>query len=125
RLSDVVSQFPRVRNVHEIRDEPVEGVVDCMQGEAILDGGQTWWGRLVNPGRWRGWKMWAFQRSRLLIVFTLLHADERDQELESMTRMVLRCLELPDAPADPPEVFARRALQLARQKFPLLSVELV
>jgi hypothetical protein len=123
-LQDVVDQFPRVRNARHVMEELVDGVVDCMQGETVLDAGQSWWGKIWKSEHWRSWKMWAFQRSHLLIVVTLLHDGPRDPELESMTRLILRCLELPDFPADPPEVFSRRSVELARKKFPLLEVEL-
>ncbi|SFH94383.1 DUF1444 family protein [Planctomicrobium piriforme] len=125
RLQDVVDQFPRVKNVEAVAEPQVPDAVDCMQGEAVLDLEKTWWGRLLKGDRWRAWKMWAFQRSQLLIVVTLLHAGERDPELESMVRLMLRCLELPEHPADPPEVFAQRAVELSRKKFPLLKVELL
>ncbi|WP_437201150.1 DUF1444 family protein [Planctomicrobium sp. SH664] len=124
-LQDVVEQFPRVRNVREVLDEPVPGIVDCMEGDAILDLEKSWWGRWWKPQHWRSWKMWAFQRSQLLIVVTLLHEGKRDPEIESLTRMMLRCVELPEVPADPPEVFANKAVGLARRKFPLLSISLV
>jgi hypothetical protein len=124
-LSDVVAQFPQVREVSHVSDEPVEEVVECMQGDAMLGPSASWWRRLWKTGHWRSWKMWAFRRSHLLVIVTLLHEEQRDPELESIVRMMLRCLELPDEPADPPEVFAQKALQLARAKFPLLDIELV
>jgi len=124
-LNEIIGQFPRVRNVQSASDRQIDNLEECLQGEAILDAPESWWGRLWKTEQWRAWKMWAFRRGQLLIVVTLLHAAERDQELDSLTRLVLRCLELPDAPADPPEVFAQRALALARRKFPLLTTELV
>lgn len=125
-LQEIVNHFVQVRDVQKSPDPQLDYLADCMQGEAILEGdsSDSWWGRLWKPERWRAWKMWAFRHEQLTIVVTLLHAGERDQELESMTRLVLRCLEIPDCPADPPEVFAERALVLARRKFPLLKSEL-
>ncbi|WP_437223459.1 DUF1444 family protein [Planctomicrobium sp. SH661] len=124
-LQDIVNQFPRVRHVRSSQETQIEDVSDCMEGEAVLDAGESWWGRIFKGERWRAWKIWAFRRPHLMVVVTLLHAEVRDPELESMTRLMLRCLELPEEPADPPEVFAERALSLARSKFPLLKVELV
>ena len=124
-LQEIIGQFPRVRNVQAVSEGQMEHLHECMQGEAILDASASWWGRLWKGDQWRAWKMWGFRRGPLLIVITLLHAEERDPELESLTRLVLRCLELPDSPADPPEVFAERVLALARRKFPLLKTELV
>lgn len=124
-LQDIISQFPRVRNVQPAPDPQLEHLLECSQGEAILDQHHSWWGRLWKPEQWRAWKMWAFRQGSLMIVVTLLHEDERDRELESIVRLVLRCLEISDTPADPPEVFAERTLSLARRKFPLLSVDLL
>ena len=125
QLADVVDQFPKSRNVTRVPEEPIDGIVECLQGDCILDPRSTWWKKLFRAEQWRSWKMWAFRRSRLLIVMTLLHEGPRDPELESLVRMILRCLEVPDEPADPPEVFAQRVLDLARRKFPLLEVTLV
>lgn len=124
-LQDVVDQFPESRNIRQVPELGIDGVVDCMQGEAVFDPQRSWWGRMWKPRNFRSWKVWALRRDRLLVIVTLLHDSERDPELESITRMMLRCLELPDIPADPPEVFAFRALDLARSKFPLLTVELI
>jgi hypothetical protein len=124
-LKDVIEQFPRSRNVRMLEDDQLDSLTECAQGEAILDPGASWWGRLLKGERWRAWKMWAFRRSGLLVVVTLLHEGPRDPELESLTRLILRCMELAEEPADPPEVFAQRALALCRQKFPLLQVELL
>lgn len=124
-LAEIVSQFPQSRNVLRSPDDSLDNLEDCQTGEAVLSQDQTWWGRLWKGPEWRAWKMWAFRRDNLYIVVTLLHGGPRDQELESLTRLMLRSMELPETPADPPEVFAQRALNLARAKFPLLTTELV
>lgn len=124
-LAEIVAQFPQVRDVLNVEDDSVEEAIDCMQGDAMLGcSAPSWWQRIWKPDHWRSWKMWGFRRSQLLIVVTLLHEGPRDPELESIVRMMLRCLVLPDDPADPPEVFAERAVGLARRKFPLLEVNL-
>lgn len=123
-LKEIIGQFPQTRNVHPVAEEDMEGLTDCMAGEAVLSPDQSWWGWLWKGPEWRAWRMWAFRRDNLFLVVTLLHNSARDHELESLTRHMLRCMELPETPADPPEVFAQRALKLARSKFPLLQVNL-
>lgn len=123
-LTDVIAQFPRSRNVRKLELGEFDGLIDCWRGEAALDPVPPWWKRLMYKPRWRHWTMWAFRRGQLLLVFTLLHGQERDNDLEALTRMVLGTLELPKLPADPPEVFAERALKLAQRKFPLLESQL-
>ncbi|MCA8999329.1 MAG: DUF1444 family protein [Planctomycetaceae bacterium] len=123
-LEEIVRQFPKSRKAIRASEDAIPHVVECMQGEAVLEGGHRWLGKLWKPARWRAWRMWAFRESQLLIVVTLLHDGKRDPELESMVRMMLRGMAVSDQPADPPEVFARRVFDLARQKFPLLKSEL-
>ncbi len=123
-LKDIIAQFPRSRRVQRLERSDMAGLLDCWRGEACLEPRGSWWKNLFRRVAWRHWTMWAFRRSQLLIVVTLLHTDERDNELESLSRMVLGTLELPETPADPPEAFAQRALRLARKKFPLLDSEL-
>lgn len=123
-LHDIVEQFPRSRGVQRVPLEQIDGLRDCLQGEAILNDSGPWWARIWKPDQWRAWKMWAFRRSRLQVVITVLHEGDRDPELESIVRLLLRCMELPDQPADPPEAFAERVLALGRKKFPLLKFEL-
>lgn len=123
-LPEIAGQFPKSRRVRKADESAVPGVVDCMQGEAILEVGRGWWSKFWKSGRWRAWRMWSFRRGSLFIIVTLLHDGPRDPELESMVRMMLRSMELPEIPADPPEQFSRRALDLAREKFPLLKAEL-
>ncbi len=122
-VQDIVEQFPESRNVTSVKDELL-GAEEAVQGEAVLDPSRKWWAKLLAPGQWRSWSIWSFRRDRLLVVITLLHASERDPELESIVRMILLSMELTESPADPPEVFAHNALKLARSKFPLLEVKL-
>lgn len=122
-LQEIVSQFPETRNVVACQEVQF-GAVEQVQGEAVLVPSRKWWERLITSGDWRSWTIWSFRREKLLLVVTLLHAAERDPELESIVRMMLASLEICDEPADPPEVFAQRALQLARSHFPLLDIQL-
>lgn len=123
-LKEIIAQFPRSRNVQPLSGGPLDHLIDCQRGQACLEPRLSWWKELFHPAHWRCWTMWAFRSENLYVIVTLLHDGERDNELESLTRMVLGTLQIPNQPADPPEVFAERALQLARQKFPLLECEL-
>ncbi len=123
-LNDVVSQFPQSRNVQSVVTDEIDFLTDALQGEAVLEPGSSWFKKLVKPSHWCCWKMWSFRKGNLLMVFTLLHQGERDTELESIMRMMLGCLQIADVPADPPEVFAQRALLLARSKYSLSKIEL-
>ena len=123
-LQDIVDEFPKSRNVQRLPVADLDGLIEVARGEACLSPVRSWWKSLLHPAQWRHWTMWAFRRGQLLLVMTLLHNNTRDNELESLTRMILGTLEIPETPADPPEVFARRALHLARRKFPLLEAYL-
>lgn len=123
QLADIVSQFPETRNVVRV-DDPGFGAVESLQGEAVLAPARKWWEKWVASSEWRSWTMWSFRRKQLLVVVTLLHANDRDPELESIVRLMLSAMEICEEPVDPPEVFAQRVLALAREKFPLLESQL-
>ncbi|MCA9079582.1 MAG: DUF1444 family protein [Planctomycetaceae bacterium] len=123
-LQDIIDQFPKSRHVQRLGTGDFDGLTECVRGEASLAPPVAWWRRLFVKPHWRHWTMWAFRRDQLLIVFTLLHSGERDNELEALTRMMLGTLQIPETPADPPEVFAQHCLQLAQRKFPLLEAKL-
>lgn len=123
-LNDIVKQFPHVRRVHP-ETEAAFLAEECLKGEAELVPPRSWLQSLFGRRRWQSWTLWSIRRENLLIIFTLLHAGQRDPEMESIVRMMLRSMEISEKPADPPEVFSQRALELARRKFPLLDVKLV
>jgi hypothetical protein len=123
-LPEIIKQFPATRNVQMLQGGEFPGLVDSRRGEACFSPPRTLWEKFWKRPAWRAWTMWLFRREALVLIVTLLHAGERDNELEALARMVLGTITLSDRPADPPEVFARRALELARRKFPLLAVEL-
>jgi len=122
-LQRVIRQFPCSRQVRPVPVGTHPDVVDCQQGEARLGTPVHWWQNWFPFRTWQAWKLWAFGRSPVTVVASLLHAGSRDPDLEALVRMVLTHLELADAPADPPEEFERRALELSRQIFPELQVE--
>ena len=123
-LNDIVNQFPKVRNVSAETDLAFKAD-ESLSGEANLVPSGSWLQKLFVPGKWQSWSMWSLRRSRLLLIITLLHEGDRDPEMESIVRMMLMSMEICEEPADPPEVFAQKALDLARSKFPLLEVKLV
>lgn len=123
-LQNVIEQFPQTRNVTEF-SEGSFSTEACYQGDAVLAPSLKWWEKMLTHANWRSWTMWSFRSGNLLIVVTLLHAGERDHDLESLARMMLGTLQISGAPADPPEVFAQKAAELARAKYPLLDVRLV
>lgn len=123
-LEEIARQFPGVRDITEI-GESIPGLpANTLQGEAVLEEEPVWWKKIIHRPRWRAWTMWQLQRPQLRLVVTLIHDGPRDPDLESMTRMILNYLELPDVPADPPEVFAQRVLVLARKEYPQIDIEL-
>lgn len=113
--------FPRRRNVRPLPslDLPYDSV--GLQGETILERKPKWWRRVVTRCRWRRWRIWSIRHGSVGLIATFLQTGDVDPELETLAVMVLTTLEISDEPADPPEVFAERVLQLARRKFPLLD----
>jgi hypothetical protein len=123
-LDNIVRLFPRARGVRHLTFDSLEHLVDCVEGEADLRVAPRWWQKFFIRTDWRRWQMWEFRRGAVTIVVTFVHGPVFDPELATMVRMVLGTLELPEVAADSPPVFARRVLDLARRKFPLLESSL-
>lgn len=120
-LFNIVRLFPRARRIRQLSDERLEYLQNAVEGEADLKVAPKWWLKPLVRSDWRRWAMWAFRRGNVFVVATLVHGPTYDPELGSVVRMVLSTLELAEHPADPPEEFANRVLDLARRKFPLLE----
>ncbi len=108
------------------RTTPLAGQADSLgfEGTTRLETRPVWWKRAFTRPSLRPWRLWGLRAGPVLVVATLLHTGDRDRELESRTGYILRTLEFPAMPADPPDEFAQRVIQLARRKFPLLDCEL-
>ena len=123
-LDDIIRQFPKVRGVTTETCFDFEAD-EFACGDAELESPQTLLQKLFSRRKWRSWSMWSVRRGNLLLLMTLMHDGERDPEMESIVRMMLPSMEICQEPADPPEVFAQRALDLAKRKFPLNETRLV
>jgi len=115
--------FPNSRQVCTLPRLDVECEVAGRQGETNLTTPKQWWMRPFKQGDWRQWKLWGLRNGPVMVVASLLHSPDYDAELDTIASLILRTLEFSEALADPPEEFARRVLELARDKFPLLDVE--
>lgn len=115
--------FPNSRQVCVL--PPLD--VDCesagRQGETNLTTPKQWWMRPFKQGDWRQWKLWGLRHGPVMVVASVLHSPDYDAEFDTIASLILRTLEFSNSLADPPEEFARRVLELARSKFPLLDVE--
>ncbi len=118
--------FPQRRNVSGIRSLNLLQRSAGWQGEAVLDQPLPWWRRWLTRRNWHRWKTWAVDWSQAMLTVTFVERGDRphDPETDTLVRMVLNTLEAPDLLADPPRQFAQRALELAREKFPLLLCEI-
>lgn len=119
--------FPQRRNMKSLRALNLSQMSVGWQGEAVLEPHRPWWRRWLTRRNWHRWKAWAVDWSQALLVVTFVERGDRphDPETDTLVRMVLNTLEAPEMLADPPHLFARRALELARQKFPLLESEII
>ena len=117
--------FPRSRHVRsiELPSMPYESV--GLEGDVAVARGPHWWDRLLLPKTWRRWQVWAVRQGSVCLVAIYVGRSQRDPDGEAIARMILGTLQFADDPADPPDRFAERVLELARTKFPLLDFELV
>lgn len=120
---DLGALFPAARKLRPIKalDIPFESA--GLEGEAMLQGKPRWWRRIFRWGPWQRWRAWAVRHEPLCLIATYTCQGTRDPEAETVATMILNTLELPDIPADPPEIFEQRVMALAQAKFPLLPCE--
>ena len=125
RSVDLNKLFPRRRLVTPLRPLNLTEPTIGWQGEAVMEPKQPWWKRWFHRSVWHRWKAWMVAWPSLQVLATFIERGDRptDPESETLVRMVLNTLHSPDVVADPPHVFAERALKLARDKFPLLDCE--
>lgn len=118
---DVAGMFPRSRNVRAVSPPELPYRSLALEGRQRLERAGPWWKRwLVRPA-WRTWRLWVFQQKSLCLVAAFAPTDASDPEIDTLARMIVGTLSLSDPPADPPQVFAERVLQLARDRFPLMD----
>ncbi|REJ71592.1 MAG: DUF1444 family protein [Planctomycetota bacterium] len=122
-FGDSGGPFPNVRNVRTVEEPELPFAVESRSGESAFNLPAKWWLKPFRQGKWRGWQVWVLRNGPVVVIATLLHDRETDPELTTLCRMVLRSIEFAENPADPPEQFTTRVLQLAREKFPLLDCE--
>jgi hypothetical protein len=116
--------FPRRRNVRPLKGPDVSGACVAFEGQVDLSGDVRWWRRLWVKGTWRKWRVWCLQHESVCLLALFLQMEEYDPEAETLASMVVNTVQFAAKPADPPNRFATRVLELARRKFPLLNSEL-
>ncbi len=84
---------------------------------------QGWRSVLIPRKSCYQWRLWRFRQGSLCIaaVTTSADGDALSDQQVALCCQILETLEVSDAPAWPPDVFQRRALELARKHFPLLN----
>lgn len=123
RIIDLERLFPVRRNVRSLKSLQTGERSIGFEGEAPVGPVLPWWKRLFHRRKWRKWRVWCVQQGSVYVLGLFLQNEGYDPETETMATMVLNTLEFTPRPAVPPEVFAQRVLELARQKFPLLECE--
>jgi uncharacterized protein YtpQ (UPF0354 family) len=116
--------FPNVRRVRDVEEPELPYCIQSRAGESAFNLPAKWWQRPFKAASWRSWQLWVLREGPVVVVVTLVHGPEVDPELTTLCRMALRSIEFSEAPADPPERFAQRVLELARKRFPLLDSKL-
>lgn len=120
---DLNRLFPTRRKVRPLRPLAVGDESAGFEGEALFGKDAVWWRRLFRKPTWRRWRVWCVRQGPVHILALYLQTGEADSEGETIAGMVLGSIEFSPAPAEPPESFAERVLDLARRKFPLLKCE--
>lgn len=124
---DPKSVFVNARNVRPLPPLRIGSLSIGLEGEASPVRKQPWWKRVFSrdaEGEWRHWRAWAISEGYVGLLAVFTSVGPRDPERENLAVMILQSVEFAEHPADPPEEFARRVLELSRRKFPLEETEL-
>lgn len=96
----------------------------AFEGESPAPREGRWWQRLLHRRQWYRWRAWCVRRGPVYVLALYVQNGQRsDREAETMAGMIVNSLEFREPAPCPPAVFARRVLELARRKFPLLDCE--
>lgn len=117
--------FPKRRRMRSIQPLSLPEPSAGWSGEAVLEKPKPWWSRWLSRPKWHRWTAWAINWPSMMLLATFVDREDRphDPETDTLVRMVLNTLQAPEEVADPPHIFAARALKLARDRFPLLPCE--
>ena len=116
--------FPVRRNVHAIPALKIDYPSLGLEGEAILGPETPWWQRVLSHQDWRRWRVWAIRYRTLRLIAIYFQEGEFDPESDTLVRMILESIEFAAHPAEPMDVFAQRALKLAEEIFPDVSIRI-
>ena len=99
-------------------------------GEAILQSSSSWWKELVtkfsfSQNCWHHWNLWVIREHSIQMVITLFYEPKCHEELYETIQRILHSIQVSSNPANPPELFAHKVLQLAQKKFPLVNSQII
>ena len=115
--------FPRRRRVRQLPPLAIDAESLVYEGEVRPPTAGSWWKRWFTRASWRRWRIWVIRRGRVCLFALYLHSKESDPEVLTLVSMILQTLRIAESPADPPERFTERVLELARREFPSLPCE--
>ena len=122
---DLDELFPRRRKVRLLDPLDMDVISVVFEGEGATPRGGSWWQKIGRRTAWKKWRIWCLRKGTVCLVAMFLQTSNFDPEAETLAGMIVRSLEFAERPADPPERFAERVLELAQRKFPLLEAERV
>lgn len=122
-MIDLQQLFPQRRKVRRMTPIPIDADSVAYEGEVRLPKEGPWWRQWFQRTEWRRWRIWVIRRGKICLYGLLLLSEESDPELMTLVGMVLQTLRFAETPADPPERFTERVVELARRKFPALQCE--
>lgn len=122
-MLDLDRLFPRRKSVRPLKTPTSADEALAFEGLSPTDPAGRWWHRVLGKTTWRKWRVWFVRRGPVNLILLYLQTGPHDPETETLATMVVNTLSFSEDPACPPEIFARRVLDLAKRKFPLLACE--
>lgn len=120
QLLNLQRLFPIRRKVFPLKELNVMYPSAGYGGEMVVPPRGPWWKRWLQARQWRRWRAWSIRHKSLCVCSLYLHSTELDPEAEAIAVMILQTLQMPEQPADPPDVFQQHVLELAHQEYPQL-----
>lgn len=121
-LADPSRLFPKHRQVRAIRGLDIGDESLGFEGEAPLTSQKKWW-KVLGRNKWKRFRLWCVRQENVHLLALFMQTEEFDPESATMAEMVLNTIAFPDQLALPPDLFAQRVLNFARERFPSLPCE--
>lgn len=125
KVLDLEMLFPKRRKVAALPEIAAGDESLGFRGESQLPRRGPWWKRIWQRQEWQRFRVWCLRSGPVYVLALFQPVSEVDPEAETLASLVVRTLQFSSRLPCPPEVFSRRVVEFARERFPELTSEAV